>query len=163
MEKSKSFPEYTSAYSGEFGFRERSNSYNFNGPTQKGSGFATSSDPELQRKKRVASYNVFTMEGQGETRAITIHVKSGSPCKRLVVPPIAMATTIHMRYEEMNLYRVLVVEVKNMTNKPKLEQGLVLLEGQPRFVEPTNSPGSICPLEVRFGPQPPCPGQLELL
>ncbi|KAM1210789.1 hypothetical protein ACFX2J_002597 [Malus domestica] len=67
MEKSKSFPHYTSAYSGEFDFRERSNSYNFNGPTQKGSGFATSTDPELQRKKRVASYNVFTMEGKVKT------------------------------------------------------------------------------------------------
>ncbi|KAK9943762.1 hypothetical protein M0R45_009359 [Rubus argutus] len=67
MEKSKSFPEYSSSYSGEFGFRERSNSYNFNGPTQKGSGFATSGDPELQRKKRVASYNVFTMEGKLKT------------------------------------------------------------------------------------------------
>lgn len=63
MEKSKSFPEYSSAYSGEFGFRDgRSNSYNFNGPYQKGNGFATSTDPELQRKKRVASYNVFTVE-----------------------------------------------------------------------------------------------------
>ncbi|TQE05462.1 hypothetical protein C1H46_008887 [Malus baccata] len=67
MEKSKSFPHYTSAYSGEFDFREQSNSYNFNGPTQKGSGFATSTDPELQRKKRVASYNVFTMEGKVKT------------------------------------------------------------------------------------------------
>ncbi|PON96249.1 hypothetical protein TorRG33x02_078380 [Trema orientale] len=64
MEKSRSFPEYSSAYSGEFGFRERSNSYNFNGPCQKGSGFATSSNPELQRKKRIASYNVFTVEGK---------------------------------------------------------------------------------------------------
>ncbi|KAH7525080.1 hypothetical protein FEM48_Zijuj06G0187100 [Ziziphus jujuba var. spinosa] len=63
MEKSKSYPEYSSAYSGEFGFRDsRSNSYNFNGPYHKGNGFATSSDPELQRKKRIASYNVFTME-----------------------------------------------------------------------------------------------------
>ncbi|KAL6209356.1 hypothetical protein ACLB2K_020298 [Fragaria x ananassa] len=68
MEKSKSFPEYTSSYSGEFGFRERSNSYNFNGPNQKGNGFATAGDPELQRKKRVASYNVFTMEGLRERR-----------------------------------------------------------------------------------------------
>ncbi|KAF3445476.1 hypothetical protein FNV43_RR10652 [Rhamnella rubrinervis] len=65
MEKSKSFPEYSSSYSGEFGFRtDRSNSYNFNGPCQKGNGFATSTDPELQRKKRIASYNVFTMEGK---------------------------------------------------------------------------------------------------
>ncbi|KAG7942925.1 hypothetical protein I3843_15G012000 [Carya illinoinensis] len=64
MEKSKSFPEYSSSYSGEFEFRERSNSYNFNGPCEKGHGFATSSDPELKRKKRIASYNVFTKEGK---------------------------------------------------------------------------------------------------
>ncbi|KAF4363168.1 hypothetical protein CsatB_006722 [Cannabis sativa] len=65
MEKSRSFPEYSSAYSGgEFGFGDRSNSYNFNGPCQKGSGFVTSTDPELQRKKRIASYNVYTTEGK---------------------------------------------------------------------------------------------------
>ncbi|TQD79266.1 hypothetical protein C1H46_035174 [Malus baccata] len=49
MEKSKSFPEYSAAYFGEFDFWERSNSYNFNGPTQKGSGFATSTDSEESR------------------------------------------------------------------------------------------------------------------
>ncbi|CAK7346744.1 unnamed protein product [Dovyalis caffra] len=64
MEKSKSFPQYSSSFSGEFGFEDRSNSYNFNGPCQKGNGFATSSDPEMKRKKRIASYNVFTMEGK---------------------------------------------------------------------------------------------------
>lgn len=64
MEKSKSFPEYSSSYSGEFEFRERSNSYNFNGPCEKENGFATSSDPELKRKKRIASYNMYTTEGK---------------------------------------------------------------------------------------------------
>ena len=62
MEKSRSFPEYSSAYAGEFGFQDRSNSYSFNGPSNKGSGFTSSNDPELKRKKRIASYNVFTME-----------------------------------------------------------------------------------------------------
>ncbi|KAJ0025934.1 hypothetical protein Pint_07887 [Pistacia integerrima] len=57
MEKSKSFPEYSSSFSGEFGFQDRSNSYTFNGPYSK-------ADPELKRKKRIASYNVFTMEGK---------------------------------------------------------------------------------------------------
>ncbi|KAK1553754.1 hypothetical protein Q3G72_003134 [Acer saccharum] len=60
MEKSRSFPEYSSSFSDEFG----SNSYSFNGPCNKGNGFATSNDPELKRKKRIASYNVFTMEGK---------------------------------------------------------------------------------------------------
>ncbi|KAL5560232.1 hypothetical protein UlMin_036443 [Ulmus minor] len=64
MEKSKSFPQYSSVYAGEFEFRDQSNSYSFNGPNQKGNGFTTSGDPELQRKKRIASYNVFTKEGK---------------------------------------------------------------------------------------------------
>ncbi|XP_034676574.1 uncharacterized protein LOC117907222 [Vitis riparia] len=67
MEKSRSFPEYSSSYAGEFGFHDRSNSYSFNGPCNKGSGFATSNDPELKRKKRIASYNVFTVEGKLKT------------------------------------------------------------------------------------------------
>ncbi|KAF9687056.1 hypothetical protein SADUNF_Sadunf02G0054000 [Salix dunnii] len=69
MEKSKSFPQYSSSFSGEFGFEDQSSSYNFNGPCQKGNGFATSSDPELKRKKRIASYNVFTMEGKLKSSA----------------------------------------------------------------------------------------------
>lgn len=69
MEKSKSFPQYSSFFSGEFGFEDQSNSYNFNGPSQKGNGFATSSDPELKRKKRIASYNVFTVEGKLKSSA----------------------------------------------------------------------------------------------
>ncbi|KAB5557334.1 hypothetical protein DKX38_008243 [Salix brachista] len=64
MEKSKSFPQYSSSFSGEFGFEDRPDSYKFNGPRQKGNGFATSSDPELKRRKRIASYNVFTVEGK---------------------------------------------------------------------------------------------------
>ncbi|WCJ43317.1 hypothetical protein M5689_024065 [Euphorbia peplus] len=62
MEKSKSYPgEYSSSFSGEL----EPSSYNFNGPRQKGSnngGFAASNDPELKRKKRIAAYNIFTME-----------------------------------------------------------------------------------------------------
>ncbi|GKU90723.1 hypothetical protein SLEP1_g4683 [Rubroshorea leprosula] len=64
MEKSRSFPEYSSSFSGEFEFDDRPNSYNFNGPCSKGNGFAASNDPELKRKKRIASYNVFTKEGK---------------------------------------------------------------------------------------------------
>ncbi|KAL1295421.1 hypothetical protein HN51_029845 [Arachis hypogaea] len=66
MEKSKSFPEYSCSYS-EFGFRERSNSYSFNGPTEKGGGFSAASDPELKRKKRIKAYNVLTSEGKLKT------------------------------------------------------------------------------------------------
>lgn len=65
MEKSKSLPQYySSSLSGEFEFENQSSSYNFNGPCSKSNGFAASNDPELKRKKRIASYNVLTMEGK---------------------------------------------------------------------------------------------------
>ncbi|KAK1300537.1 hypothetical protein QJS10_CPB13g00348 [Acorus calamus] len=63
MEKSRSYPEYSLAYSG-FDFEDRANSYSFNGPAGKDDRFATSSDPELKRKKRVALYNGLTKEGK---------------------------------------------------------------------------------------------------
>ncbi|GKV39882.1 hypothetical protein SLE2022_239380 [Rubroshorea leprosula] len=64
MENRRSFPEYSSSFSGEFEFDDQSTSYNFNGPCSKGNGFAASNDPELKRKKRIASYNVLTTEGK---------------------------------------------------------------------------------------------------
>ncbi|XP_047320243.1 uncharacterized protein LOC124924221 [Impatiens glandulifera] len=75
MEKSRSFPQYSSSVAGgEFGFQGRpagnscSSSYVFNGPTTKSGGqlgFAgNGSDSELKRKKRIASYNMFTTEGK---------------------------------------------------------------------------------------------------
>ncbi|XP_010932053.2 uncharacterized protein [Elaeis guineensis] len=66
MEKSRSFPEYSysSSYSGGLGYEGRPNSYSFNGPNGKHDGFASSSDPELKRKRRVAAYNVFTTEAK---------------------------------------------------------------------------------------------------
>lgn len=51
-----SVPEYSSSYY-SFGYEDQNRSYNFNGPS-------SSSDPELKRKRRVASYNVLTMEGK---------------------------------------------------------------------------------------------------
>ncbi|OIW12562.1 hypothetical protein TanjilG_04726 [Lupinus angustifolius] len=66
MEKNKSFPNYSCSYS-EFEFREGSNSYNFNGPSEKGSGFCAENDPEIKRKKRIKAYNVFTVEGKLKT------------------------------------------------------------------------------------------------
>ncbi|KAK9134412.1 hypothetical protein Syun_013742 [Stephania yunnanensis] len=60
MEKSRSY-DYSASYSGgEFGFEDRANSYNFNGPSGK-------TDPDRSRKKRVASYNVFTKEEKVKT------------------------------------------------------------------------------------------------
>ena len=66
MEKSKSFPKYCCSYT-EFGVSERSNSYNFNGPSQKGNGFFAANDPELKRKKRIKAYKVYTEEGKIKT------------------------------------------------------------------------------------------------
>ncbi|CAI0396222.1 unnamed protein product [Linum tenue] len=67
MEKSRSFPQYSSSFSGEFGpFDDRrrragdhNKAYSFNGPSQK-----WADDPEAKRKKRIAAYNVFTVEGK---------------------------------------------------------------------------------------------------
>ncbi|KAE9611361.1 hypothetical protein Lal_00011725 [Lupinus albus] len=67
MEKNKSLPNYSSSYYSEFEFREGSNSYNFNGPSEKGSGFCAANDPEIKRKKRIKAYNVLTVEGKLKT------------------------------------------------------------------------------------------------
>ncbi|KAJ9177711.1 hypothetical protein P3X46_012900 [Hevea brasiliensis] len=66
MEKSKSFSAYSHAYSEiQLGFEERSKSYSFNGPaTGKIDELAPSSNPEMKRRKRVAQYNMYTMEGK---------------------------------------------------------------------------------------------------
>lgn len=70
MEKSKSFPQYSSSssYSAEYhDFQDGSKSYVFNGPTnskKNNQGFSASNDPELKRKKRIAAYNMFTTEGK---------------------------------------------------------------------------------------------------
>ncbi|KAL1561138.1 hypothetical protein AAHA92_03879 [Salvia divinorum] len=53
MEKSRSFPQYSPG----LGYEAGPSPYSFNGPS-------TSSDPEMKRKKRIASYNMFTTEGK---------------------------------------------------------------------------------------------------
>ncbi|CAL5368126.1 unnamed protein product [Camellia sinensis] len=59
MEKSRSFPDYPCSYTdvrlGLGSLEERSKSFNFNGPND---------NPEVKRRKRVASYNLYTMEGK---------------------------------------------------------------------------------------------------
>ena len=53
MEKSKSFPEYSSSYTNGFGYnKDQPRSYAFNGPI--------ASDGDMKRKKRIAEYNMFT-------------------------------------------------------------------------------------------------------
>ena len=68
MEKSKSFPAYYStSYSDILStLDDRSKSYSFNGPSANGNieGLGTSGNPELKRRKRVASYNMYAMEGK---------------------------------------------------------------------------------------------------
>ncbi|KAK0603833.1 hypothetical protein LWI29_010735 [Acer saccharum] len=65
MEKSKSFSGYSNSYSEvRFGFEDRSKSYSFNGPSGQSDVLDTSGKPEVQRRKRVAAYNLYTMEGK---------------------------------------------------------------------------------------------------
>ncbi|KAK7350854.1 hypothetical protein VNO77_09856 [Canavalia gladiata] len=55
MEKSKSFSTYHDIRGG---FEDGSKSYSFNGPT------TTNGNPEVKRRKRVASYNMYTVEAK---------------------------------------------------------------------------------------------------
>lgn len=65
MEKSKSFSgNPSSCFDDRFGFEDRSKSYSFNGPTGKADVLASSGNPESKRRKRVAAYNMYTMEGK---------------------------------------------------------------------------------------------------
>ncbi|KAK4840932.1 hypothetical protein QYF36_021715 [Acer negundo] len=65
MEKSKSFSGYSNSYSEvRFGFEDHSKSYSFNGPSGQSDVLDTSGNPEVQRRKRVAAYNMYTMEGK---------------------------------------------------------------------------------------------------
>ncbi|KAM0034200.1 hypothetical protein Hdeb2414_s0016g00494751 [Helianthus debilis subsp. tardiflorus] len=58
MEKSKSFPNYSTPYmEARFAFEDRNKSFSFNGPEDR-------DNPELKRRKRVASYNMYTKEGK---------------------------------------------------------------------------------------------------
>ncbi|MFS7969460.1 hypothetical protein Hanom_Chr09g00809411 [Helianthus anomalus] len=58
MEKSKSFPNYSTPYvEARFVFKDRDKSFSFNGPEDR-------DNPEVKRRKRVASYNMYTKEGK---------------------------------------------------------------------------------------------------
>ncbi|KAE9608730.1 hypothetical protein Lal_00020004 [Lupinus albus] len=68
MEKTKSFsPYHYVSYSDiRVGLKDQSTtSYNFNGPNMNGDDFVGNNDnPEVKRRKRVASYNKYTMEAK---------------------------------------------------------------------------------------------------
>ncbi|EPS71133.1 hypothetical protein M569_03627, partial [Genlisea aurea] len=55
VDRASSFPYYP-AETG-FNFEDRPKSYSFNGPSE-------GDDPEMKRKKRVASYNKYAVEGR---------------------------------------------------------------------------------------------------
>ena len=44
--------------------QQQSKSYNFNGNYYNNRGFSAANDPDCKRKKRVASYNMYTVEGK---------------------------------------------------------------------------------------------------
>lgn len=67
MEKSKSFSGYYSTPYTEIrsAFElDRSKSFSFNGGSGNRDVSGTSGNPELKRRKRVASYNTYAMEGK---------------------------------------------------------------------------------------------------
>lgn len=64
MEKSRSMPDYSSYVKGQYAFEDRPRTFSFNGPSNSGDEFGASGNPELKRKKRVASYNMYSMEGK---------------------------------------------------------------------------------------------------
>lgn len=56
MDKTKSFPYYSSSYAeARCDFEDRAKSYSFNGPAD---------NPEVKRRKRVAGYNMYSVEGK---------------------------------------------------------------------------------------------------
>ncbi|XVF61797.1 hypothetical protein PTKIN_Ptkin08bG0159300 [Pterospermum kingtungense] len=64
MEKIKSFSGYSEV---RRGLEDQNKSYTFNGPiscSSKADVFATCGNPEVKRRKRVASYNMYAMEGK---------------------------------------------------------------------------------------------------
>ncbi|KAG5019382.1 hypothetical protein JHK87_015237 [Glycine soja] len=68
MEKGKPFSAYhhsSSYHDFRAGLEDRTTSYSFNGPRSgKRDLLATNGNPELKRRKRVASYNMYTMEAK---------------------------------------------------------------------------------------------------
>lgn len=67
MEKSKSFADHPSYVKAQYAFEDRSTAYSFNGPSSKADELGSSGNPELKRKKRVASYNMYSMEAKLKT------------------------------------------------------------------------------------------------
>ncbi|KAL0395559.1 UNVERIFIED_CONTAM: hypothetical protein Scaly_0004300 [Sesamum calycinum] len=79
MDKSKSFPYYSSSYAeARFDFEDRAKSYSFNGPGD---------DPEVKRRKRVAGYNMYAVEDISEIFQDqdfwNINAAGSGPAKRL--------------------------------------------------------------------------------
>lgn len=64
MEKSKSFPDYSGSYvEARFGFEDRCKAFSFNG-------HGPGENPEAKRRKRVSSYNMYTLEGKLKSNLI---------------------------------------------------------------------------------------------
>eukprot|EP01018_Ginkgo_biloba_P029295 Gb_08501 [translate_table: standard] len=63
MEKPKPIPGAYSSFSSVGGGGSEL-AYNFNGPKVKSKSFGLHNDPETKRKRRVASYKVFAVEGK---------------------------------------------------------------------------------------------------
>ncbi|RZC17715.1 hypothetical protein D0Y65_010451 [Glycine soja] len=88
MEKSESFSSYCSSSYHDFraGLEDQFTSYSFNsGPrSSKRDVLATNGNPELKRRKRVASYNMYTMEAKLKTSFRSFKWIKNKLCRRLI-------------------------------------------------------------------------------
>ncbi|KAL2922498.1 RNA-directed RNA polymerase L [Bienertia sinuspersici] len=57
-------PEYPSYVKVHYAYEDRPRAYSFNGPSNNVDEFGSSGNLESKRKKRVASYNLYAMEGK---------------------------------------------------------------------------------------------------
>ncbi|KAL9264966.1 hypothetical protein AKJ16_DCAP22207 [Drosera capensis] len=68
MERSKTYAEHSSSTSSymkvHYGIDDLPKSYSFNGPSSRGEEFGAAGDRETKRRKRVAFYDRYTMEGK---------------------------------------------------------------------------------------------------
>ncbi|KAG6657410.1 hypothetical protein CIPAW_04G089000 [Carya illinoinensis] len=83
MERSKSFAGhyYSTPYSDiRSDFENRSKSYSFNSPDGSGNidGLGSSSNPELERRKRVAAYNMYAVEGTHHWKIFLVTYESAA-------------------------------------------------------------------------------------
>ncbi|CAA0812902.1 Protein of unknown function (DUF3511 [Striga hermonthica] len=89
MEKCRSFSHYSS----RFDFKDEPDPYAFNGPNSK-----SLDDPELKRKKRIASYNSFNEASTVQARLESLFTRS----KESEPTSLAMGNNTNLPYQGTN-------------------------------------------------------------